>query len=244
MCYIWADVRGLRQTLLLARNDLLQEVRHLEVLATALFFDVVVLALFGVGFGTLRGEALRASLPAMLWLSVAFVGSLALTRLFEREREHETFVALLVAPVERLAIYGAKALVGTCVVVACAAVQLAGLRFLFPEAAALFDRPLLLALLVVGASLAYVAVGAVFASALATDRTRGVLLGVVLYPLTAPVLLFALVATRALIEGHAKAAVYVGQVWAVAVLLLSMATFVFESVVVPIPSGRTQRRRR
>ncbi len=228
--------------LLLAGNDLRQELRHLEVLATALFFDVVVLALFGVGFATLPPASVRLALPAMLWLAVAFVGSLALSRLFDREREHETFVALLVAPVDRLAVYGAKALVGTAVVILCAVVQLAGLRLLFPEAAALFARPGLLALLVVGASLAYVAVGAVFAAALATDRTRGVLLSLVLYPLSTPVLLFALVATRALADGHPRAAVYVGQVWAVAVLLVAMAALVFESIVVPV-RPRTRRPR-
>jgi len=237
-------VRGLRQTFLLAANDARQEARHLEVLATALFFDVVVLTLFGVGFAGLSAAALRVALPAMLWLAVAFVGTLALSRLFEREREHETFVALLVAPVDRLTIYWAKGLVGLVVLVLCAGLQLAGLRLLFPEAAALFARPGLLALLVTGGCVAYVAVGSVFASALATDRTRGVLLSLVLYPLSTPILLFALVATRALLEGHPAAGVYVGQLWALAVLLAAAGALTFESVMVPArPGGRSGRRR-
>jgi heme exporter protein B len=42
-------------------------------------------------------------------LTVAFVGVLTLTRVFDREREADTLRALLAAPVDRLAIYLAKA---------------------------------------------------------------------------------------------------------------------------------------
>ena len=46
----------------------------------------------------------------ILWIAVAFSGTLALGRAFERERQSETLRALLLAPVDRPALYVAKLL--------------------------------------------------------------------------------------------------------------------------------------
>ena len=44
----------------------------------------------------------------ILWVAIAFSGSLALGRAFERERQAETLRALLLAPVERASVYLGK----------------------------------------------------------------------------------------------------------------------------------------
>ena len=94
-----------RQAWLLAKNDLRQELRDLELVATAGFFTLVVLVMFGLSFAALGRSAQPLAIPGMLWLAVAFVGALTLTRIFDRERESDTLRALLSAPVERLSIY-------------------------------------------------------------------------------------------------------------------------------------------
>ena len=235
----------LRQSLLLARSDLRQELRQLELSLTAGFFTLVLLAMFGVSFGALRPAAHKVAVPGLLWLTVAFVGAMTLTRLFDREREHDTLTALLAAPVERLAILLAKGLVALVVLVACCAVVVPGLALLFPAAGVFLERPLLTAALVLSGCLGYVAVGTVFAAALGTGLGRGVLLSVIMYPLTTPVLLFALVATRALLESHPGAAVYLGQLAALDVVLLAVSLLVFEHLLVPTrgQAGATAPRR-
>jgi heme exporter protein B len=234
-----------RQAWLLARNDLRQELRDLELVLTAGFFTLVVLVMFGLSFSTLGGEAQALAVPGMLWLAVAFVGALTLTRIFDREREADTLRALLVAPVDRLAVFFGKASVTLAVLLCCCAIVVPALVFMFPAAAPLAQRPLETAALVALGCIAYGSVGTLFAAGLATSSGKNVLLSVILYPLTTPALLFALVATRALLEGHPGFPTYLGQLAALDVVLLALSAWLFETVLVGTPhAARATRQRR
>jgi heme exporter protein B len=235
----------LRQAWLLARNDLRQELRDFELVLTAGFFTLVVLVMFGLSFSALGRDAQVLAIPGMLWLTLAFVGALTLTRIFDRERESDTLRALLVAPVDRTAIYLAKASVTLLVLLGCAALVVPGLTFLFPAAAPFAARPLPSAALVVLGCLSYAGVGTLFAAGLATSSGKNVLLSVILYPLTTPTLLFALVATRALLEGHEGLSTYLGQLAALDVVVLAVSAWLFESVLVGTARrpGRSRRSR-
>ena len=224
----------LRQAWLLARNDIRQETREFELLATAGFFTLVVLVMFGLSFSALNMHAQVLAIPGMLWLSIAFIGALTLTRIFDRERESDTLRALLVAPVDRLAIYLSKALVTLGVLLGCAALIVPGLVFLFPAAAPLAERPLETIALVTAGALAYAGIGTLFAAGLATSSGKNVLLSVILYPLTMPTLLWALVATRVLLEGQDSFLTYLGQLAAVDVVVVVVAAWVFEPVLVGV----------
>ncbi len=225
-------MRLIRQAWLLARNDLRQELRNFELFVTAGFFTFVVLVMFGLAFTTLDARTQPRAVPGLLWLSVAFVGALTLTRVFDRERESDTLTAILAAPVERLAIYLAKTGVTLIVLLICTAILVPGLWFLFPVSQAFFDKPhFTLALLVFGC-LGYAGVGTVFAAGLATSSGKNVLLSVILYPLTMPVLLLALVATQRLLEGHPDTGGTLAQMAALDLVLIVVGSFVFESVLV------------
>lgn len=236
-------VRLAHQAWLLARNDLRQEMRDFELVATAGFFTLVVLVMFALSFATLGRDAQPLAIPGMLWLAVAFVGSLTLTRIFDRERELDTLRALLAAPVDRLSIYLAKAGVTLLVVLGCCALLVPGIVLLFPAAAPLADRPLEAVALVVLGCTAYVSVGTLFAAGLATSGGKNVLLSVILYPLTTPALIFALVSTRALLEGHPDFGKYLAQLVALDVLLVALSGWLFESVLVGTPTRRSGRQR-
>jgi heme exporter protein B len=221
-----------RQAWLLAKNDLRQELRDLELVATAGFFTLVVLVMFGLSFASLGRSVQPLAIPGMLWLAVAFVGALTLTRIFDREREADTLRALLVAPVERLAIYASKAAVTLLVLIGCCLLLVPGLAFLFPVARAFAERPGASAVLVVLGCTSYAAVGTLFAAGLCTSSGKNVLLSVILYPLTSPALMWALVCTRALLDGHPDLPTYLAQLAALDVLLVVLAGWLFESVLV------------
>lgn len=234
-----------RQAWLLAKNDLRQELRDLELVATAGFFTLVVLVMFGLSFASLGRSVQPLAIPGMLWLAVAFVGALTLTRIFDRERESDTLRALLTAPVDRLAIYAAKAAVTLLVLLGCCLVLVPGLAFLFPVAGAFTERPLATLALVVLGCTSYAAVGTLFAAGLATSSGKNVLLSVILYPLTSPALMWALVCTRALLDGHPDLPTYLAQLAALDVLLVVLAGWLFESVLVgPGRGGAAARRAR
>src|SRR5918995_1053260 len=101
---------------LVTRKDLLIEIRSREILYTTLFFAVSCVLVFAFGF-VREGRPLEDAASGILWIAVAFSGTLALGRAFERERQTETLRALLLAPVDRPALYVGK-LVGVLLLLA------------------------------------------------------------------------------------------------------------------------------
>ena len=78
----------------------------------------------------------------ILWIAIAFSGTLALGRAFERERQGETLRALLIAPIDRPALYLGK-LLGILILLAAVEVLIVPLVALMFQAA-LFDHALLM----------------------------------------------------------------------------------------------------
>jgi heme exporter protein B len=184
------------------RKDLGIELRSREiVISTALFAVlVVVISAFALGTGTAPG---RAAAPGVLWIAVSFSATLVLGRTFARERDNGVFTALLLTPAPRAGLYLGKVLGVTAFLLAVelVLVPIIGLLFRAP----LLAVPQLLAPVAVLATLGYAAVGTLFASMSLRTRLRDLLLGAILFPLVAPVLIFAAKATTAAMDGGALA---------------------------------------
>src|SRR5512146_1034114 len=89
---------------LVMRKDLTVEVRSREILYTTAFFAVSCVLVFA--FALVRdGRPLEDAAAGLLWIAIAFAGTLALGRAFGRERHAATLRALLLAPADRPAIY-------------------------------------------------------------------------------------------------------------------------------------------
>ena len=100
---------ALRIALLILKKDFLIEVKSLEILSTTLFFAVSCLLVFSFAF-VKEGAPVQDAAAGILWIAISFSGTLALGRIFERERYGETLRALLLAPAPRPAIYLGKLL--------------------------------------------------------------------------------------------------------------------------------------
>lgn len=176
----------LRAAWMIARKDLVVEVRSRELIYTALFFAVACLLIFAFAF-VQNGRTIDHAAAGILWVTVVFSGTLALGRTFERERQTDTLRALLLSPIERPAIYLGK-LISLLVLlggIQLVVVPLVGLLFGAP----LLRAPwLLMGLLVLG-TLGFGVVGTLFAAMLVRASSRDVLLPVVLYPITMPALI-------------------------------------------------------
>jgi heme exporter protein B len=136
--------------------------------------------------------------PGILWIAIAFSGTLALGRAFERERQHETLRALMIAPVDRPALYVGK-LAGVLLLLAIVEVIVVPLVALLFHAP-LFARPVLLVGLLAGGTTGFAAVGTLFAAMLVRARSRDVLLPILLYPITIPVIIAGVRGTAALLQ--------------------------------------------
>src|SRR5919202_2534725 len=96
-----------RTVWLITRKDLLIEARSKEILFTTLFFSVSCVLVFAFGF-VREGRAVVDAAAGILWIAIAFSGTLALGRAFERERQSETLRALMISPISRPALYIGK----------------------------------------------------------------------------------------------------------------------------------------
>jgi heme exporter protein CcmB len=210
-----------RDALLIARKDLLVEVRSRELIYTTLFFAVATVLVFA--FALVRPDQTPlADVPAgILWVAVAFSGTLALGRTFERERQSETLRALLLAPVERPAVFLGKlmALFVLMVAVEIVLVPIVGLFFDAPIGRA----PALLAALLLCGTLGFAAVGTLFAAMLVRAPSRDVLLPIVLYPMAVPVVIAGVRGTAAIFAAEPDFAI--AQTW-LAMLVFFDAVFV------------------
>jgi heme exporter protein CcmB len=186
-----------RVALLVMRKDLTVEVRSREVIYTTLFFAVSCILVFA--FALIKeGRAADDVAAGLLWVAIAFSGTLALGRTFERERHTETLRALMLAPAARPAIYVGK-LLGILLLMGLTEAVLVPLVALFFQAP-IFDHPFLLAGLLATGTLGYCAVGTLFAAMLVRARSRDVLLPVLLYPIAIPVIIAGVRGTAALFQ--------------------------------------------
>ena len=183
-------------TMLVLKKDIAIELRSYEVLSTTLFFAAACVTIFSFAFAQ-EDEAMKFSAAGILWVSIAFSGTLALGRTFERERYGDTLKALLMAPAPRPAIYVGKLLgiVALLLITEALVVPMVTLMFKAP----LFDEPWLLLGLLLSGTVGYAAVGTLFAAMLVRARTRDVMLPILLYPITIPVIIAGVEGTTALL---------------------------------------------
>lgn len=176
----------LRAARAIVGKDLRIEWRQREGLLTTLFFAVSCVLVFS--FGLVReGRTPPDVGPAVLWVAMAFAGTLAMARSFERERSAGTLSAVLQSPAPRAGIYLGKwlALVVLLLAVDVALLPLVSLFFQMP----LLERWWQVVPMVLAGTAGYAAVGTLFAAMLSRTRTRDVLLPVLLYPMTVPVMI-------------------------------------------------------
>ena len=194
-----APVTGFwRQVGTLVWKDLRVEMRSREIVYTMAFFAAMVVLIFSFAF-LKEADVVGDVAPGILWVSIAFAGTLGLSRGFDRERESDTMRGLLLAPASRTAIFLGKALSILVYMLLVEVVVVPMVAFLFEVP--LFDHPLALTSTMLAGSFGFAAVGTVFAAMLLRSRSRDVLLPVVLYPVLVPLLIACTRSTGALIDG-------------------------------------------
>jgi heme exporter protein B len=220
----------LRTAWLVTRKDLLIEFRSREIVYTTLFFAISVMLVFSFSF-VREGVAVEGAAAGILWVAIAFSGTLALGRAFERERQNETLRGLLMSPAERPALYLGK-LAGILLLLAAVEVVVVPMvAFLFQ--APLFRYPALMTGLLLTGTLGFAAVGTLFAAMLVRTRSRDVLLPLLLYPITVPVIIAGVRGTAALLQADADlpmARAWLSMLVFFDVVFVTLSLWTFEAV--------------
>lgn len=186
--------QGLRATLAIVRKDLTAEVRSKELVSALLVFSLLVVLIFN--FALELDKAARENVAAgVLWVTFTFAGTLGLNRAFAAEKDRGSFDGLLLAPVDRAAIYFGK-LIGALIF------MLAVEAIVIPVFSLLYNinlfRPLLLLVVLLG-TFGYAVVGTLLASMAMHTRARDVMLPILLFPVAIPVIIAAVKASAGIL---------------------------------------------
>ncbi len=185
-----------RAALTVAWKDLLTEWRSREAFSAMLVFALLVIFIFN--FALELKPAARAEISAgILWVTLCFAGALGLNRAWVSEKDRGCLDGLLLAPVDRAALYFGKLFSGWLILMLIAAVLLPVYGLLYNQNLILPGLLLFIALGVEG----YLAVGTLLAAMAVQARSRDLLLPVLLFPVTLPALIAAVKASRALLSG-------------------------------------------
>jgi heme exporter protein B len=170
---------------LLLRKDLRIELRTREVLYTGTLFTIVLVTLFL--FSGFESQAMaRAAAPGVLWVSLAFTGTLVFSRTFQREKDERAIAGVVLVPGAIGPLFASK--LGANLVLLGLITLLLVPAVLFPFRVEVIAWGPFIASLILGL-VGFASLGTVLAAALASLRLREVLLPIVLYPLCIPLLL-------------------------------------------------------
>ena len=191
--------RAASNLLLLVEKDLRLEFRSRETLISAMLFAVVTLMLFSFSF---QGSAATQPEAAagILWIVIAFAGTMAVSHLSGRDAAEGTREGLLLSGCGAGTMFAARFVTMVVFLALIEALTLTVFMVFFHFRAGSW-LVTLLPVLGLG-TFGFAAVGTIVGEMLGHSRLKGLLLPVVFFPLVVPLLLAASAATAACMSGE------------------------------------------
>jgi heme exporter protein B len=209
-------------------KDLAAELRSRELLGAMLVFALLVIMIFNFAL-ELSIRTMETVTSGVLWVTFTFAGTLGLNRSMAIEKDRGCLDGLLLAPVDRSALYFGKMLGNLIFMFIVEAIVLPIFSLLYNVN--LFE-PRLLVVILLG-SLGYAAVGTLLASMSVQARTRDVLLPILLFPIVLPIIVAAVKASNNILLGFEMAEIWpwLNILIAYDVIFIAVAFMVFDYVV-------------
>lgn len=188
----WADVAAI------TAKDLRIEWRARHAGSVIVPFVVTLVVTAGLAFGP-GISLLRQTAPGLIWLTGLFAVVLAARHAYEVESADDAVTGLLLAPIDKAAVFAGKAnaLGAQLVVLQAAVIGLVGLLYGLPPGS---SAPALAVTVVLGA-LGLGAMGSLLGAVAGAPRTQGSVLPLLVFPLAAPLLLAVTGATAGAFRG-------------------------------------------
>ena len=209
-------------------KDLQAEFRSRELFSAMLVFSLLIILIFNFAL-ELDVKTRQSVTSGVLWATFAFAGTLGLNRSMSVEKDRGCLDGLLLAPVDRSAIYFGKAISNLAFMLIVEVVVLPVYSVLYNIN--LFQPGLLMVILL--GSIGYVAVGTLLATMSVQTRTRDILLSILLFPVILPVLLPAIIASNGFLAGLELEEILfpLGILVAYDIIFIAVAFMVFDNVV-------------
>ncbi|MBI2980076.1 MAG: heme exporter protein CcmB [Chloroflexi bacterium] len=185
------------KVLTIAWKDALSEIRTREIIFSVLVFTLLVIVIFNFAFSA-NQQMIELVAPGILWVTFAFAGVLSLNRSFIMEKEQACLDGLMMCPVSREVIYVGKMLASLLFMLVIEAIALPGFAFLFNLAVL---SPQLIAI-TVSTTIGFVAVGTLFSALAVNTKAREMVLPILFFPITVPIIISAVQASKLALAGE------------------------------------------
>jgi heme exporter protein B len=190
-------LKFLRQVLAIVQKDVTAELRTKESLSAMIVFSLLVLVIFNFAF-ELQGVDITVLGSGVLWVAFTFSGMLGLGRSFAAEKDKGSMEGLLLSPVDRGAIFVGKAISNLLFISIMEAVTLP--LFALLNNVALPWWPIIPYVLL--GTIGFAAMGTLLGAVAASTKMREVMLPILLFPVSVPLLMAAVKLTSGAIQAR------------------------------------------
>lgn len=185
-----------RAVLAVTAKDLRAEIRGRELINAMLLFAAIAVLIFSFAL-ELDRQARETSITGVFWVTVVFAGMLGLNRSLAAEKDRGNLDALLLAPVDRSALFFGKMLSNLIWMLIVSLLLMLLITILFNISLFL---PWLGAVVLLG-TVGFAAVGTLLSSMAVHTRARETMLPILLLPVSLPIILSAVRASTAILTG-------------------------------------------
>lgn len=183
-------------------KDLLSELRTKEMISSMLVFSFMVVVLFNFAFPP-GSEFLQDAVPGLLWLVFIFAALLGMNRAFVYEVDKGSIHGLMLCPVDRSSIFWGKLIVNLIVIAIVETITL-GFFIVFFNLRILSSLPALF-LVIALSSYGLAVIGTLFSAMAVNTKSREVMLPILHFPVSVPIIISAVDSTASILAGGSLA---------------------------------------
>ena len=183
-------------------KDFTIEFKTRELFSSMFVFAVLVMLIFIFSINLSIVSANQVG-PGVLWVAILFAGTLGLNRSFTLEKENDCLQGLMLAPVDRSAIFFGKMLSNLAFLLIMEAFLLPVFMIFFNVDLGSHLAPLLAVIFMV--TLGFSALGTLLSSLSSNLKTREIMLPILLYPLMVPIAIGSVRLTGQILDGKSLA---------------------------------------
>ncbi len=180
-------------------KDFITELKTRELFSSMFIFAllVVIIFIFSINLSLIKASEVG---PGVLWVAFLFAGTIGLNRSFMLEKENGCLQGLLLAPMDKTALYFGK-LVSNFVFLLIMELFILPLFMVFFNIDLLSNLTPLFCVIFLG-TLGFCAVGTLLSSLSANLKTRDIMLPILLYPLIIPIIIGSVRMTGEVLKGE------------------------------------------
>jgi heme exporter protein B len=186
----------LKSTWWIFKKDIVVEMRGKQLLSSMLVFSLLIIFIFNFALDLNKQAKVEVS-AGVLWVTFAFAGTLGLNRSMSMEKDEGILDGMLLAPIDRSAIYFGKLLGNLTFMLGVEIILIPIYGILYPVN---LINPGLWMVFLLG-SIGYSVVGTLLSSMVIQTKTREMLLPILLFPVILPVLILAVKASSNFLLG-------------------------------------------